>query len=79
MALKIEVVKAYPPGEFGVEISRRMRRFRRRSVLARTTYLAGNPTFIEFLPPKVPAWKQYADKYGTGRARKAMALAAACW
>ncbi len=74
LALKIEVVKTYPPGEFGVEIPSDAPVSPAFSFGAE--YVAGRPTFIEFLPPKVPAWKQYADRYGTGRARKAIALAA---
>src|SRR6185312_12299865 len=74
LALKIEVVKAYAPGEFGVEIPTDAPVSAAFSFGAE--YVADRPTFIEFLPPKVPAWKQYADKYGTGRARKAIALAA---
>jgi hypothetical protein len=74
LALKIEVVKTYAPGEFGVAIPSDAPVSPAFSF--GVSYLAGKPTFIEFLPPKVPAWKQYADKYGTGRARKAMALAA---
>ena len=75
MSLKIDVVKVYPPGEFGMNVPAD-------SVVSAAfsfgaEYLAGRPTFVEFLPPKVPAWKQYADRYGTGRARKAIALSAA--
>jgi len=75
LALKIEVVKTYSPGEFGVNIPSDAAVSPAFSFGAE--YLGGRPTFIEFLPPKVPAWKQYAEKYGTGRARKAMALASA--
>jgi hypothetical protein len=75
LGLKIEVVKAYAPGQFGVNIPADASVSTAFSFGAE--YLSGRPTFIEFLPPKVPAWKQYAEKYGTGRARKAMALAAA--
>jgi len=75
MALKIDVVKTYPPGEFGINIPADAAVSAAFSFGAE--YLAGRHTFIEFLPPKVAAWKQYADKYGSGRARKAIALAAA--
>jgi len=74
MALKIEVVKTYAPGEFGVEIPSDAAVSPAFSFAAE--YLAGRATFIEFLPPKVPAWKQYTEKYGTGRTRKIMAIAA---
>ena len=72
--LKIEVVKVYSPGEFGLGIPSDAPVSAAFSFGAE--YVAGRPTFIEFLPPKVPAWKQYADRYGTGRARKAAAVAA---
>jgi hypothetical protein len=75
LSLKIEVVKAYAAGEFGVNIPADAAVSPAFSFGAE--YLAGRPTFIQFLPPKVPAWKQYADRYGTGRARKAIALASA--
>jgi len=71
LALKIEVVKGYAPGEFGVEIPADTAVSPAFSFAAE--YLAGLPIFVEFLPPKVAAWKQYADKYGSGKARKAMA------
>jgi hypothetical protein len=74
MGLKIEVVKTYAPGEFGMAIPSDAAVSPAFSFGAE--YLTGQPTFIEFLPPKVPAWKQYADKYGTGRTRKAIAVGA---
>jgi len=75
MGLKIEVVKAYTPGEFSVEIPADAAVSPAFSFGAK--YLAGWATYIEFLPPKVPAWKQYAERYGTGRTRKAVAIGAA--
>ena len=74
LALKIEVVKAYAPGEFGVEIPADAAVSPAFSFAAE--YLAGRPILVEFLPPKVPAWKQFSDKYGSGTARKAIAVAA---
>jgi hypothetical protein len=74
LALKIEVVKGYPPGEFGVNIPSDAAVSPAFSFAA--NFLAGRETFIEFLPPKVPAWKQFSEKYGSGKARKAIAAAA---
>jgi hypothetical protein len=74
LALKIEVVKAYAPGEFGVEIPSDAAVSPAFSFAAQ--FLAKRETFVEFLPPKVPAWKQLSDKYGSGTARKAIAAGA---
>ncbi len=74
LALKIEVVKGYAPGEFGVEIPADTAVSPAFSFA--TEYLAGVPIFVEFLPPKIPAWTQFSDKYGSGKARKAIAVAA---
>lgn len=75
MALKVEVVKGYSSSEFGVQIPADAAVSPAFSLAAQ--YLAGRETFVEFLPPKIPAWKQFADKYGSGKARKAIAAAAA--
>jgi len=75
MALKVEVVKKYPPGEFGVEIPADTAVSPAFSFAAQ--FLAGRETMVEFLPPKIPAWQQFASKYGSGKARKAIAAAAA--
>jgi hypothetical protein len=74
MGLKVEMVKNYPLGEFSVEIPPNTPVSPAFSFA--TQFLAGLDTFVEFLPPKVPAWKQFADKYGSGKARKAIAAAA---
>jgi hypothetical protein len=75
LALKIEVVKAYRAGEFGVEIPADVTVSPAFSFAAQ--FLTGRETLVEFLPPKVPAWKQFTEKYGSGKARKAIAAAAA--
>jgi hypothetical protein len=75
MALKVEVVKKYPPGEFGVEIPADTAVSPAFSFA--TQFLTGRETVVEFLPPKIPAWQQFASKYGSGKARKAIAAAAA--
>ena len=73
--LKVEVVKNYSAGEFGVEIPSGTGVSPAFSFAAQ--YLAGRETLVEFLPPKIPAWQQFAAKYGSGKARKAIAAAAA--
>jgi len=71
LALKVEVVKGYPAGEFGVEIPSDAAVSPAFSFAAH--FLAGHETLLEFLPPKIPAWKQFTAKYGSGKARKAIA------
>jgi hypothetical protein len=73
--LKVEVVKNYSSGDFGVEIPSDAAVSPAFSFAAQ--YLAGRETPVEFLPPKIPAWQQFAAKYGSGKARKAIAAAAA--
>ena len=74
LSLKVEVIKNYAPGEFGVQIPADAPVSPAFSFAA--AYLAGADTTLEFLPPTIPAWQQFASKYGTGKARKAMAAAA---
>lgn len=74
MSLKVEVVKKYAAGEFGIEVPPDTAVSAAFSFA--TEYLAGRDTQVEFLPPKVPAWQEFASKYGTGKTRKAVAAAA---
>jgi hypothetical protein len=74
MNLKVEVVKGYSTGEFGVEIPNDAPVSPAFSFAA--NFLAGSETPVEFLPPKIPAWKQFSEKYGSGKARKAIAAGA---
>lgn len=75
MALKVEVVKTYAPGEFAVQAPVDAPVSPAFSFAVQ--YLTGRETLIEFLPPKVSAWQQYATKYGSGKARLALIGAAA--
>jgi hypothetical protein len=75
MALKVEVVKKYPPGEFGVELPADADVSPEFSFAAR--FLAGVDALVEFLPPKIPAWQQLTAKYASGKARQAIMAAAA--
>jgi hypothetical protein len=75
LSLKVEVVKSYSPGEFRVQFPADAAVSPAFSFAA--TYLAGTDVALEFLPPKIPAWQQFASKYGSGTARKAVAAGAA--
>ncbi|HLX71743.1 MAG TPA: hypothetical protein VKV04_19185 [Verrucomicrobiae bacterium] len=75
LALKVEVVKNYLPGEFGVQLPADAAVSPAFSFAA--TYLAGTDAVLEFLPPKIPAWQQFASKYGSGKARQGVIAAAA--
>jgi hypothetical protein len=74
MSLKVEVVRNYSPEEFGVQFAPETPVSPAFSLAAH--YLAGRETSIEFLPPKIPAWQQFAAKYGSGTTRKAIAVTA---
>jgi hypothetical protein len=74
MSLKVELVKTYSPDAFGVQFPPDTAVSPAFSFAAQ--FLAGRDTFVEFLPPKVPAWQQFTAKYGSGKARKAIAAAA---
>lgn len=75
LSLKVEVVKNYAPGEFGVQLPADAAVSAALSFAA--AYLAGNDAVLEFLPAKIPAWQQFTARYGTGKARQAVALGAA--
>src|SRR5207302_7419576 len=40
-------------------------------------YLTGRTTGFEFLPPRVAAWKQMADRYSSGKLQAGLSVAAA--
>lgn len=75
MGLKTELVQKYAPGEFGVQLPPEATVSPAFSLAA--YILAGHKPELEFLPPKVPAWKQVTAKYTTGKARTAISAAAA--
>lgn len=74
LSLKVDVVKSYAPGEFGVQLPADAPVSSAFSFAA--AYLAGGEAALEFLPPKIPAWQQLTAKYGTGKTRQAMAAGA---
>lgn len=75
MGLSVEVVKAYAPNEFGVEIPADAPVSPAFSVAAR--YLAEQPRVFEFLPPRPTPLEQFVAKYSSGKLRNAGAIAAA--
>jgi hypothetical protein len=75
MGLNVEVVKAYAPGEFGVEIPADAPVSAAFSLAAR--FLAGQPRVFEFLPPRPTVLEQFAAKYASGKFRSAGLVAAA--
>ncbi|HTR40689.1 MAG TPA: hypothetical protein VMH87_03660 [Pseudomonadales bacterium] len=75
MGLAVEVVKAYAPNEFGVEIPSDAAVSAAFSLASR--YLANQPPVFELLPPKPTALEQFVAKYSSGKLRSAGAIAAA--
>jgi hypothetical protein len=75
MSLKVDVVRNYAPDAFGVQFPPETPVSPAFSFAAQ--FLAGREKFIEFLPPKIPAWQQFAAKYGSGKTRQAVGAAAA--
>jgi len=75
MALKVAIVRTYATGDFSMTVASDAPVSPAFSF--GVEFLTGQGTFLEFLPPKIPAWKQFSAKYGTGKARKAIAVAAA--
>jgi hypothetical protein len=74
MGLKVEVVSAYSPDEFGLQLPPETPVSPAFSLAARL--LAGQAPAFEFLPPKPTAWQQISAKYSSGRLRSAGAVAA---
>lgn len=75
MGLDVEVVTAYEPAEFGVEIPSSVPVSAAFSLAAR--YLADLPRIFEFLPPKPTVVEQFIAKYSSGKFRSAGLVAAA--
>ncbi len=72
--LKVEVVSAYAPDEFGVTLPVGASVSAAFSLAARL--LAGEKPVFEFLPPKPNFFEQFVTKYSSGRLRKSGAVAA---
>ncbi|MEI6725658.1 MAG: hypothetical protein WCN81_05495, partial [Actinomycetes bacterium] len=72
--LKMEVVSAYAPDEFGVTVPAGASVSAAFSLAARL--LTGEKPGFEFLPPKPNIVEQFVTKYSSGRLRKSGAVAA---
>ena len=73
MGLKVEVVSAYAPGEFGVTLPPETSLSPAFSLAA--GYLTEQKTPFEFLPPKPTIIEQFVTKYSSGRLRTTGAVA----
>ncbi len=69
MGLTVELVAAYSPGEFGVELPAGATVSPAFSLGAR--YLTSQGAAFEFLPPKIAPWQQLAARYSSSRLRMA--------
>ena len=74
MGLSVEVVAAYKPDEFGVQLPPDTSLSAAFSLAARL--LVEQPPVFEFLPPKLTILQQFAAKYSSGRLRTTGAIAA---
>jgi hypothetical protein len=74
MGLSVEVVAAYKPDEFGVQLPPETSLSAAFSLAARL--LVEQPPAFEFLPPKLTILQQFAAKYSSGRLRTVGAVAA---
>ncbi len=75
MGMTVEVVAAYRPDEFGLEIPPDASVSAAFSLAARR--LAGLPAVFEFLPPRPTVLEQFVAKYSSGKFRSAGMAAAA--
>ena len=63
LGVQVERVRDYPPGEFGVRIPSGTEPSPAFSLAAQQ--LTGPGPALQLLPPKVSAWKQFADRYSS--------------
>lgn len=75
MGLKIEPVTRYTEGEFGMPFPADAAVSPAFSLAAE--HMAGRGSGFEFLPPRVAAWKQVAERYSSGKLRGALSAAGA--
>jgi len=75
MELELELVTHYPPGEFGVQLPAGVPVTAAFSLAA--GYLTDQPVALEFLPPHVTQWQQFAARYSSGKLQQAGLAAAA--
>jgi hypothetical protein len=65
MGLQFEMIRSYPADAFGLRMPKDAPASPALSLAARC--LAGQSSELEFLPPKVSAWKQFSDRYSSGK------------
>ena len=65
LGLQVERVVAFAPGELGLKVPGSAPVGA--AVAVATRYLAGTATGLEFLPPQVSAWQQFAGKHSSGK------------
>ena len=73
LGIKVEQVKQYPPDEFGLQIAAGTAVTPALSLAVR--HLSAQAPTFEFLPPKVSAWQQLAERYSSGKLAQAGAAA----
>ncbi len=65
LGLEVERVVAFAPGELGLKVPASAPPGSALAVATR--YLAGTSTGLEYLPPQVSAWQQFAGKHSSGK------------
>ncbi len=65
LGLEVERVIIFAPGELGLKVPASAPVGAAMAVATR--YLAGTATGLEFLPPQVSAWQQFAGKHSSGK------------
>ncbi len=65
LGLEVERVVAFAPGELGLKVP--VSAPVGAAMAVATRYLAGTATGLEFLPPQVSAWQQFAGKHSSGK------------
>ena len=66
--LKVDLVSTYSANEFGFNLTAAVTVSPAFSLAA--GYLAGRDAKLEFLPPKVTPWQQFAARYSTGKVQR---------
>jgi len=64
MELQLELVTGYPPDEFGVQLPAGVPVSAAFSMAA--AHLVEQPVALEFLPPRITQWQQFATRYSSG-------------
>ncbi len=73
--LEIELVGSYSSGDFGVKLPPGTAVSASNSLAV--SYLVGRSNSLEFLPPRVTVWQQFASRYSSGKLQQAGIIAGA--